>query len=141
MRFTSADGIQYRAQFVHSAHDLKHPLPSHPGSLRQVVDDLARSLRRRVTLCEISEDVPVQVELSGGAEPEQGVQVTGRPLGYGFAVCHFWDQFVKAEGRRRSFFRALRASRLPREVKDGLTASLGYTEDDARDPESTSASW
>ena len=130
MRFTSVDGTKYRAQFVHSAHDLKHPLPTHPGSLRQVVDDLARSLRRRVTLCEISEDVPETVELSGGVEPEQGVTITGRPIAYGFAVCHYWDQFVKAEGRRRSFARALRFSGLPEDVKLGLTASLGYTSED-----------
>lgn len=121
MRIARADGIVFRVQFVHSAHDPKHPIAGAPGGLRQIVDDLAVSLRRRVTLCEVSVEVPETVQAEDGSV---GVQLTVVPLGYGYSVCHYFDQFVKAEGRKRSFERAAKAARLDAGTKNDLALGL-----------------
>lgn len=113
MKVELKDGTLIRIQYVHSAHDPKNPVIGVPGGLRQVVDDLAASLRRRVTLCEISyADFALDT-------PPEGVEakLAYVPLGYGFSVCHYFDQFVKSEGRARSLDRAVRASGLSKDVQ------------------------
>jgi hypothetical protein len=123
MKITTADGTTYRVQFVHSAHDPKHPIQGVPGGLRQIVDHLARSLRRRVTLCEIAVLNP---ELSTDPETqEQRTTFTVTPVGYGFSICHYFDQFVKAEGRRRAFVRALKSSGLSPDVRSEVSELVG----------------
>lgn len=123
MRVATINGSVYRIQFVHSAHDAKNPVEGLPGSLRQIVDNLATSLRRRVTLCEIGQ------EGAGLAyDPTTGTHVPGvvvMPLAYGFSVCHYFDQFVKAEGRSRSFHRALKNSKLDKGTREELLLALG----------------
>ena len=124
MRITASDGTQYRVQFVHSAHDPKHPIVGIPGGLRQMIDHLAASLRRRVTLCEIS-----LVTGATQVSPETGedyVAIQHTPVAYGFSVCHYFDQFVKAEGRLLSFERALKVSGLDEQTKADFEAALGY---------------
>jgi hypothetical protein len=125
MRVTTSDGTTYQVAFVHSAHDIKHPLPGRPGGLRQIVDGLAKSLRRRVTLCEISVADAAPEVTTSDVTPED-VKLTFTPLSYGFSVCHYFDQFVKAEGRARAFDRALRSSGLDATTKDELAVTLGY---------------
>ena len=121
MDFTSASGKTYRVQFVHSAHDLKHRVSGQPGGLRQLTDNLALSLRRRVTLCEISEVTldPVLVDSQG-----RPVRVA-TPLAQGFALCHYHDQFVKATGRAYSLDRALKVSGLDEDTKAEIAAEFG----------------
>ena len=124
MKITASNGTQYRVQFVHSAHDPKHPVEGVPGGLRQMVDHLAASLRRRVTLCEIS-----VIAGSTQVSPETGedyVAIQFSPVAYGFSVCHYFDQFVKAEGRLLSFERALKVSGLGEQIKADLEAGRDY---------------
>ena len=102
MGVQAGDGKEYKVTFVHSAHDLKHRRPFVPGSLRHIADDLASSFRRRVTVCQVSEE-------------ENGVYT---PVAFGFAKCHYIDQFNKAEGRKIALFRALRSSKLLPDVRD-----------------------
>ena len=124
MRVATSSGPVYRVQFVHSAHDPKHPVEGQPGGLRQIVDNLATSMRRRVSLCEIG------VETAGLVYDEaKGTLVPGvvtMPLSYGFSVCHYFDQFVKAEGRARSFERALHTVKLDKTTKEELSLALGF---------------
>ena len=124
MKITASDGTQYRVQFVHSAHDPKHPVLGVPGGLRQMVDHLAASLRRRITLCEISViSGTTQVSAETG---EDYVAIQFSPVAYGYSVCHYFDQFVKAVGRGSAFERALRVSGLDDQTKLDLIAGLGY---------------
>lgn len=123
MKIQTLDGTLYRVQFVHSAHDPKSPREATPGGLRQMADHLAKSLRRRVTLCEVS-----MLSADYDTDPETGEPrstFTTVPLGYGFSICHYFDQFVKAEGRARSLTRALKAADLPREVREELLELCG----------------
>lgn len=102
MTFTTSDGRNFRIQFVHSAHDLRYRNEGTPGGLRQLVDNLAASLRRRVTLCEIS-----LVTLTGAVDGDGRALTQATPLAQGFALCHYHDQFVKRLGRGYSLARAL----------------------------------
>lgn len=128
MKIQSLDGTLYRVQFVHSAHDPKHPVQGVPGGLRQIVDHLAKSLRRRVTLCEVSVLNPEADTDPETQEPRTTFVAT--PVGYGFSICHYFDQFVKAEGRRRAFVRALKASGLSDELRAELAELVGLSEFD-----------
>jgi hypothetical protein len=122
MRYTAGDGVTYAVTFVHSAHDIKHTLPGAPGGLRQIVDGLAKSLRRRVTLCEIAR--LDQTETLDPLTTDFIPTFTTVPLSYGFSVCHYFDQFVKAQGRARAFERALRASKLDNFIRAELDSAL-----------------
>lgn len=125
MRITVSDGTQYRVQFVHSAHDPKHPVVGTPGGLRQIVDHLALSLRRRITLCEIS-----VISGTTAISPETGeeyVAIQHTPVAYGYSICHYFDQFVKAVGRASAFQRALKVSGLDEQTKAELEDAVGLT--------------
>jgi len=102
METVARSGRQFRVQFVHSAHDINHRLGGEPGGLRQFVDNLALSLHRRVTLCEISlvEEAPA---LTTDTEPQKVITA----LGQGFALCHHKDQFIKRVGRAYALKRGL----------------------------------
>lgn len=124
MDFTATSGKTYRVQFVHSAHDLKQRLQGQPGGLRQFTDNLALSLRRRVTLCEISE-----VTVDPALVTEQGRPVrVATPLAQGFSLCHYHDQFVKATGRDYALIRALKVSGLDEATKNELFVEFGNIE-------------
>lgn len=85
-----------RVVFCHSSHDKSFSPHANPGGLRDQVDCLAYSTRRRVTLCEISE---VTCDVMGAP--------TVTPLVTGIALCHYTDQFVKLRGRAISLKRAM----------------------------------
>ena len=109
----------YRVQFVHSAHDLKNSRGyDNPGGVRQFVDNLASSLRRRVSFAEVSRIE--EVRASKRSAPETSYV----PLAQGFAVCHHTDQFEKEYGRNQALVRALKLSRLPRDVQDGISIEV-----------------
>lgn len=116
----STDGHTYRIQFVHSAHDLKYRLQGTPGGLRQFVDNLALSLRRRVTFCEISRAEEALLT------KDAPVTTVWTPIAQGFALCHFHDQFVKREGRGYALKRALRVSGLSVEGQAELAYECGF---------------
>src|SRR3954467_12640612 len=109
-------GQRFRVQFVHSAHNLKESRGDiNPGGLRQIVDNIAGSLHRRVSLAEIAriEEVPLMDEMS---------PVTSYvPVAQGLAVCHWTDNFIKSDGRAYSLYRALKNARsLSTQTKDDL---------------------
>lgn len=124
MKIALDNGDMYKVQFVHSSHEYVSRKPASPGGLRQFVDNLALSLRRRVSLCDISKVTADAV-------------IDGKPtyaytsLSQGFAVCHWKDQFSKLIGRAAAFDRALSNSELPWEVQDDIWvrgwAEMGYT--------------
>lgn len=118
--FVSVGTEEFRVQFVHSAHDQRtsRNAVASPGGLRQFVDNLAASLRRRVTLAEIARVERIPVGGDGDVRP------SFVPLSQGFAVCHFIDQFNKAHGRERAFLRALSALNAPASVKDTLSEAV-----------------
>jgi hypothetical protein len=120
--FTAKDGRVFRVQFVHSAHDQHQRIAGTPGSHRQLVDNIAASLHRRVTLCEVSE-----VQLDPVTKHEDGTpvkQVT--PLAQGLALCHHNDQFVKRVGRAYALVRALALSGLEDEVCVEIAEFCGF---------------
>ena len=125
MIVTTSNGKVYRIQFVHSPHDLKHLHPGTPGGLRQFVDNLALSLRRRVTLCEIAVWTGEEKlnEQSLAELAEEGVERWSRvfePISQGFAICHYIDQFNKAQGRARALDRALHVCGLDKAIQNEL---------------------
>jgi hypothetical protein len=133
MRVVTSDNFAYRVQFVHSAHDPKHLVVGVPGGLRQLVDNLAASFRRRVTMCEIAFETVKDVadEFEGtyrarpeGVDPAQVRQFT--PIAQGFAKCHRIDQFVKYIGRGRSLKRALRVSGLDAQTQQELAEACDF---------------
>ena len=120
--FRATNGRVFRVQFVHSAHDIKHRLSGEPGGLRQLTDNLALSLRRRVTLCELSE-VVTDTNLVG-SDGAPVVHVV--PLGQGFALCHYHDQFVKATGRAYALGRAAKAAGLDEDTATEIFEFCGF---------------
>lgn len=121
MDYTASNGKTYRVQFVHSAHNLKQRVQGQPGGLRQLTDNLALSLRRRVTVCELSE-----VTTDPTLQTEQGLPVRlATPLAQGFALCHYHDQFVKATGRGYALARALDQSGLDEALADEIAEAFG----------------
>lgn len=111
-----------RVQFVHSAHDLNTShAAANPGGLRQFVDNLARSLRRRVTLAEIA-----LMDVVPGATKRSEPVTTFLPLAQGFAVCHHTDNFVKEEGRGRALLRALKVSGLSASDQELIAYEAGF---------------
>ena len=130
MRITATTGATYRIQFVHSPHNMKSLHIGMPGGLRQFVDNLALSLRRRVTLCEIALASNPHVD-------EQGRLVHDyMPIAQGFAICHYYDQFVKAIGRQKAFLRAVKHSSLSKQAREELTTAMGYGENSPAGDES-----
>lgn len=96
MQVTLKNGRRLKVQFVHSSHDfVTHEAIA--GGLRQFVDNLARSLSRRVTLCDIADvtDGPV-------VDTKQYTS-----LAQGFAVCYYKDNYVKLAGRSLALARAV----------------------------------
>jgi hypothetical protein len=94
----------YRVQFVHSSHDGSINRDATPGGLRQLVDNISISLRRRVTLCEISE---VQFGALLTSDPASKTPNVYVPVSQGIAVCYKGDQFKKVAGRAFALDRAL----------------------------------
>lgn len=122
MDYTASNGKTYRVQFVHSAHDLKHRHQGDPGGLRQITDNLALSLRRRVTLCEVSEVTVDPQYLDHNLRPLK----VATPLAQGFALCHFHDQFVKETGRLYALERALKFSGLDEQTCEEIAHFCGF---------------
>jgi hypothetical protein len=126
MTVTTTNGKTYRIQFVHSPHDVKHLRQGTPGGLRQIVDNLALSLRRRVTLCELAiwtgEEHVTGTDDNGAVRWSRVFEV----IAQGFAICHYFDQFNKSVGREQSLSRALKVSGLDRLTQEELAASY-YT--------------
>ena len=116
MFVTLASGRELSIQFVHSSHDFKTQDSARPGGLRQITDNLARSLRRRVSLCEIAdvtvEDATEQTGVAGSTT------TSFVPIAQGFGVCHWIDQFDKLSGRAYSLDRALEVSGLTHEEQE-----------------------
>lgn len=80
--------------FQPSQHEIR------PGSYRHIVDDVARSLHRRISMCIIS-------EVAGGSTDTSITPITFTPLAYGVAVCHWIDNFKKVAARSHGLERAL----------------------------------
>lgn len=115
-----SDGTRYRIQFVHSGHDLTVARDANPGGLRQTIDNLAKSIRRRVSFAEIARVEMIQ-------ETKRGPQVQSFvPLSQGFSICYHGDAFVKSTGRGRAFYRALKQSGLDKSVQSELAVALGF---------------
>lgn len=116
--FVSIDRKTYRVQFVHAA-----PTPyydARPGSLRFIVEHLAASLGRRVTLCEISEVTYNPLIKDDLGRPAREFT----PVAQGWAVCHYKDQFNKREGRMLSLHRALKATMFSYDDCDLITQEV-----------------
>lgn len=116
-----SNGKTIRIQFVHSSHSgfpVENPTP---GGLRQLVDNIAFSLDRRITLCEIAEVKDGEFLTS---DPESQVPRQYVPLAQGIAVCYKKDQFKKLAGRSIALIRALANAEL-----SGPVADLGWTEE------------
>ena len=116
-------GREFKVQFVHSSRGIKkakHDVP--PGGLRQFIDNLARSFKRRVTFCELSEVV---------TEPKNGRLHV--PIAQGFTKCSYEDQFDRTEGRAYAFSRALDTSHLTTPEKRELAELVGYDYDTLRE--------
>ena len=96
-----SDGRDVRVQFVHSSHDLENIDHNVPGTLRQLVDYLSHSLRRRVSYAEIARVDLVTVDADGAPVRDF------LPEAQGFALCHWKDQFNRRTGREIALFRAL----------------------------------
>lgn len=97
MTITLKSGRVLKVQFVHSSPDLNAPKLATPGGLRQFVDNLSRSLNRRVTLCDISDVLPGDATTT----------TTYEAIGQGFAVCYYKDTFQKVLGRGIALLRAI----------------------------------
>jgi hypothetical protein len=95
----------FKVQFVHASAE-PGTLTGRPNSLRFVVEHLAASLARRVTLCEIAEVTYDPVVKDDFGRPAQ----VFTPISQGWAVCHHKDQFNKRTGRTISLHRALAAA-------------------------------
>lgn len=118
--FVTVGEEKFRVQFVHSARELKTSRAAeHPGGLRQLVDNLAKSLRRRVSFAEVALVETIKVTKKETAE-------SFVPLGQGYAVCHHTDNFVKKDGRGRALYRALKSFPFPGEVKDVISIAAGF---------------
>jgi hypothetical protein len=131
MDITVSNGKTYRVQFVHSGHAVDRYNQGAPGSRRQFVDNMSLSLRRRVSLCEISvltnrnprfEYNPLTNEV------RQNTNVKSfDALSQGFALCHYNDQFDKKTGRKIALRRALKQSVLSVETRTDLAEACGFT--------------
>jgi len=101
-----SNGKALRVQFVHASHNGLQLQEPTPGGLRQLVDNLALSLDRRLTLCEISEVVEGEFLTS---DPDSKTPRTYKPLAQGVALCYKKDQFKKLVGRSIALYRAVTA--------------------------------
>lgn len=119
---------RYRVQFVHSSHNPKEAAKTaHPGGLRQYIDNLARSLQRRVSFAEVSLLVSEPNPESTRRNPLPDLEIA-QPVSQGFAVCHNADTFVKNEGRDIALQRAIDLSGLPKDVKNALSLAAAGVE-------------
>jgi hypothetical protein len=113
--------VPVRVSFVHSQYrqiDRQRVAFLETGRLRQLADWLALSLKRTVTLCELS----VGVDIDG--------QRQWAPIAQGFALCHWTDQFVKRTGRALALKRALHVSLLDKDQQRLVWESEGFTVED-----------
>jgi hypothetical protein len=121
---------KFRVQFVHSARDLKTSRASdNPGGLRQLVDNLAKSLHRRVTFAEVA-DIVETTTAAKNKHVDKFVESVLTPVAQGFAVCHHLDNFVKRVGRARALYRALRIGQQDATINaseaDAISAAAGF---------------
>ena len=110
-----------RVSFVHAQYkkiDRSAESLLSAGRLRQLTDWMALSLKRTVTLCELS----VIVDVDGKAVPV--------PIAQGFALCHWTDQFVKKTGRVLALKRALRVSPFAKDQQRLIWENEGFTVED-----------
>lgn len=125
MKVQLEDGREFRVTFVHSS---VKPAPAAAfvasGSVRQFVENIAYILRRRVTLCQISQILPTEFDpfLTGAA-------TTDVPCGQGLSVCHWRDNFNKKIGRDESFKRALACAKLDEDARFCLSDLVGIRVD------------
>jgi len=115
-----SNGKALRVQFVHASHNGLQLQEPTPGGLRQLVDNLALSLDRRLTLCEISEVVEGEFLTS---DPDSKTPRTYKPLAQGVALCYKKDQFKKLVGRSIALYRAVTALQ-----KRGALQASGYVD-------------
>ena len=113
MKVSVSDGRAFKLQFVHSSHEFTSVKPVTPGGLRQFVDNLALSLRRRVSFADIS-----LVEPDGVVDGKPTFKYTS--IGQGFALCYYKDQFEKKTGRCYALDRALLVSGLDDQTQTEL---------------------
>jgi hypothetical protein len=114
----------YRVLFIHSGHDLKQDRGTqNPGGYRHFIDDVAKSLNRRVTLAEIS----LMQAVEGSDYLDQPI-IDFVPVAYGIAVCHYTDTFVREDGRGLALLRALRNAKrvFNTETRDAIIESTGF---------------
>lgn len=123
--FVTVGTREFRVQYVYSARDIKTSRALEvPGTLRQFVDNLAASIRRRVALAEIS-----RVERIEGLDPISNLPIVSYvPVAQGFAICHWQDNFSKVEARGRALYRALKLAKtdLTAEEKDGIAGAAEF---------------
>ena len=109
MTVTTRSGRTIKFAFMHSSPFVKDAetgvvrikSSDNSGVNRAQLDTLADLSERRMTVCEVVEQVP------------DGTQETGSAynvLGQGVAICHPTDPFRKATGRKLSLTYALRAA-------------------------------
>lgn len=111
------DGRTFEIRFGHSLHDIKQfDTLTAPGSMFQVLNNLARSMRRRFTVCSIAEMGPDWHTM----------------LAQGFTMCKKGEQYTRNDGRCFSLVRALRCANLPRPVRKQIVEKLGYDWDTLR---------
>ena len=122
MRVETTSGKVYKIQFVHSSHDFNTTAPMAPGGLRQFVDNLARSVRRRVTFCDIS-----SVEAFAGDGMGNPDNIIYTSLAQGFTLCYYKDQFEKKTGRVFALDRALLNSELSHDEEDEIWEACGFS--------------
>lgn len=103
----STTGVTLNVLFVHSSHGAHlndFVQKTDAGITRTTVDNFAKELGRRLTLCEISE-----VGYSGDSTGQSDEEVFN-VLGQGWSVCHPNDVFEKRAGRKLAFGKALVAA-------------------------------
>lgn len=117
MKVTLSTGQTLSVQFVHSthgAHAADYEAPEGRGITRSTVDNFAKELGRRLTLCEIAE-----VRYSGDSTA-QSDETDYVLLGQGWSVCHPNDAFKKESGRKIAFAKSLEAVGFDRITREEL---------------------
>jgi len=106
MTVTLSTGRTVKLHWVHSSHN--NVTREGAGAQRQMLDDLARTRGRRLSMCEVS-------------QVDEGEYAT---LGQGIAMTHPNDTFRKDLGRKHSLGKALVAASLTRAERDDVWAAF-----------------
>jgi hypothetical protein len=100
-------GRSINLHWVHSSHNFVTRADA--GSTRRGIDDVARAVGRRLTACEISEEV---------------VPDSYTLLAQGVSVVHPNDTFRKDVGRKLSLTKALSATDFNREEREAVWSAF-----------------